>query len=1237
MIIWEYQQQIRTSPTDLHDNGPISGTMYYETLAGRPAERAYNWILEQMAAHRSIPSFAGNNADSAPVHTLEYNPDTGRYSLTLTDENNTLVGLKIGSQNGIIVSRDGNRYTFSTDQMIASPVTIDTQKDIVLYGTNLLIWGRPGYQTMMTGVADPLHFYLRFQTETFGTCKIVKTAEDGVVEGIRFQITGNGIDQTVTTGADGTVEIPDLMPGNYKVTELSPEKYEPQETREVTVVSGSTTTVTFNNVLKRGGLEVTKTSEDGLIEGVTFHLYGTSLSGLPVDEYAVTDASGVARFENVLVSGDTPYTLEEVDTAIRYVVPASQTAPIEWNEVTERSFANVLKKFRVTVTKTDAENGASQGDAFLAGAVYGIYRGEELVDTYTTDGNGQFTTEYYICGSDWSIREISPSEGYLLDTTVYHVGAEPETYTIELNSTANDVVEQVIKGSIALIKHTDDGETGIETPEAGAEFQVYLQAAGSFDEAKESERDTLVCDDNGFAQSKNLPYGVYVVHQTKGWEGRELMKDFTVYIAQDGQIYRYLINNANFESYIKVVKKDAETGITIPYEGAGFQIYDPSGELVTMAFTYPEVTVVDTFYTTAEGELITPETLAYGTGYSLVEVQAPYGYVVNREPIYFDVVPENAEEESGITLIEVIRENVAQKGIITVEKSGEVFASVTEAGGVYQPVYAVQGLAGAVYEITAAEDIITPDGTVRASQGEVVDTVTTGDDGTAKSRELYLGKYEVREITAPEGMVINNEIHSVELAYAGQEVAVTETSASFYNERQKVEINLQKTMETDEKYGIGNNREILSVSFGLYAAEELTAADGTAIPADGLIEVIPIDVNGQGKAATDLPLGSYYLQEIHTNAAYLLGDQRYPVTFAYGGQETALVSITANEGEPIENHLIYGSVSGTKRNEDGDALGGALIGIFRTGTEEFTAETAIQTVTSADDGNFSFEKVPYGTWLIREIESPAGFVLSEEIIPVAIGSAGEIVEIEIVNDFITGCIELTKVDRDYPENRLTGAAFEVYADLDGDGSLTETDSLLGTMTEYDKGVYRMENLRYGSYLVKETKAPEGFYLDTGVYAVSITEDGQAVLVENEAGKGFLNAMQHGSLQIKKTSEDGTLAGFRFQVTGTDILGNPFSAQYATDENGEIWITNLRIGSYTISELSGEENQRYVLPENQTVTIAANTISTVTFYNELRDVPDTGDRSTGAIYVAAMAVFLAGAAACFVQSKRRKQK
>ena len=730
-----------------------------------------------------------------------------------------------------------------------------------------------------------------------------------------------------------------------------------------------------------------------------------------------------------------------------------------------------------------------------------------------------------------------------------------------------------------------------------------------------------------------MPYGIYTVKQTSGWEGRELMKPFDVFINQDGQTYRYLINNANFESYIKIVKKDAETGKTIPYAGAGFQIYDPSGSLVSMTFTYPEVTTIDTFYTTADGDLITPQTLEYGKGYSLVEVQAPYGYVLNSEPVYFDVMQENSEEESGITVIEVVRSNMAQKGTITVTKSGEMFSTVAGDKGLYQPIFSVGNLEGAVYEIRAAEDIYTLDGTLRASKGEVVDTVTTGKDGTAKSKELYLGKYEVKEVTAPFGMVLNEEIHAVELVYAGQEIAVTETATGFVNERQRVEIDLVKALEIDKDYGVGENGELADVTFGLYAAEELTAADGKTIPADGLIEVIFLNENGHGKAISDLPIGNYYVQEIKTNAAYLTSDTKYPVNFEYAGQETATVHITANEDNAIENKLIYGSVSGKKSDEDGKALGGAVIGIFKVGTTEFTKENAIKTTTSADDGSFSFAKVPYGTWVIREIESPKGFVLSEEEIPVTIGKVDEVVEIELVNFYITGKIELTKVDEDYPENKLTGAVFEVYADKNGDGKLDKDDELLGTMGEVEKGVYQMGDLRYGKYLVREKTAPEGFVLDEGVYGVSIEENGKTYAVENKAGVGFINTAQKGSLKIVKTSSNGKLEGFSFRVTGTD-----YDQTFKTDKNGEIFIDGLRIGEYTVSEVSDNASAGYILPADKQATVKVGATTIVQMHNELRDTPKTGDDFNPALWVSLAAVSLISAGVLGVVGfKGRKKK
>ncbi|MBS6768807.1 MAG: Cys-Gln thioester bond-forming surface protein [[Eubacterium] rectale] len=1196
----------------------------------------YNSMAASVQNHSKLPSFFAKSTGKAQNIELEW--DGEKYTATLTDQNNVLSDYSFSaSDSGIHFSVNGNKLTITAEKAPSDTVTITAEKTAqrrgIITWTDGVYGPDGGIQDTVTyaqTVNDPVKGYLNIKV-SYGSAKIVKTSEDGKVEGITFTVTGNGVNQTVQTGPNGEIQIDNLTPGVYTVTEQSYDKYEPQEVRRVTVVSGQVAMVNFNNVLKRGDLTVTKTSEDGLNEGVTFRLSGTSLSGLAVDEYAVTDSSGVARFDDVLIG--TGYVLEEVDTAIRYVVPENQTAAVEWNTVTNKSFHNVLKKWNLTVTKSDNETGTPQGDASLAGATYGIYKGEQLIDTYTTDENGQFVTKYYVCGDDWSLREIEPSEGYLLDESVHHIGAEAKNYTVEYNAIASDVGEQIIKGRIALIKHTDDGDTGLETPEAGAEFEVFLKAAGSYDAAKDTERDYLTCDENGFAETKDLPYGIYTVHQVKGWDGRELLPDFDVYIAKNGEVYRYLTNNANFESYIKIIKVDAETGKIIPYAGAGFQLYRPDGTLITQSFTYPEPVTIDTFYTNDEGWLITPEKLEYGTGYSLVEVYAPYGYVVNSEPVYFDVVQDASTDEGGIAVIEVIMENVAQKGIIKISKTGEVFSSVTESEGVYQPVYSVQGLAGAVYEITAAEDIYTLDGTLRYAAGEVVDTITTDNTGLAESKPLYLGKYEIREITAPYGMVLNGETHTAELTYAGQEIEITETAASFYNERQKAAVTLDKILEQNEQFGIGANGEITAVTFGLFAAEDVTAADGSVIPADGLLEILSVDESGHAVCKTDLPFGSFYFKELSTDEHYILSDEKYPFEFSYMGQDTAIVEIKANDGAAISNDLIYGEIHGLKKDENGNALGGAVIGLFKPNCTEFITENAIMTAISAEDGSFSFANVPYGNWVVREIEAPTGFVLSEESFAVTIDKDGTIIEVEIENTLIRGNVQLIKTDKDYPENKLTGAKFAVYRDSNGDKAFDENDEKIGELSEVSTGVYEMHDLTYGGYFVKEQQAPEGFYLDENAYYFEITEHGKTVTVENEAGKGFVNTPQVGSLKIVKTSSDGKVEGFSFRVTGS----NGYSEVFVTDENGEIFIENLRIGDYTVSEVSDGASAAYVLPADKTASVFEGAVTTVEMHNELRDTPKTGDDRNPAIWLSLLGISAAGAAVLGVIGFKKKYK
>lgn len=688
--------------------------------------------------------------------------------------------------------------------------------------------------------------------------------------------------------------------------------------------------------------------------------------------------------------------------------------------MTKRNFENILKKFRVEVVKTDHVTGYAQGDASLAGAVYGLYQGDELIASYTTDANGSFISDYFICDSNWTLREISPSPGYLLDETIYPIPAEPGNFTVELNQIPMDVTEQVIMGRIRLIKHIDseledpestpaareqeagmvmlaavsvddqpeedvDGadvqteetvngndaqtetentepevsdeeaqepeESGteesavpetepetnpyepdpvpmdeieasghegiIEQPEKGAKFQIYLASAGSFESAREAERDELITDADGFAISKDLPYGRYVVHQTEGMEGQAFIPDFTVFIRSDEQTYSYILNNLTQSSFIRVEKHDAETGKIIPAAGVGFQVRDLStGEIISQIVYYPTPVTIDTFFTNDEGWLMLPCELSYGQ-YELIEQETCFGYVLDSEPVPFTV-----DGTQDVVVVE--KHNMPQKGIIHITKTGEVFATVAEMDGVdkdgaeimYQPVYEIRGLEGATYEIRAAEDIY---------------------------------------------------------------------------------------------------------------------------------------------------------------------------TFSYGSQEDAVITVKANDGEAIVNELIYGSVSGRKIDENGDALGGAKIGLFAPSVTEFTEENAIVVTTSA---------------------------------------------------------------------------------------------------------------------------------------------------ENEAGKGFYNQAFRGNLRIVKTSSDGKVEGFSFR-----IVGDNYDKTFQTDANGEIFIENLRVGKYTVTEVEDSVSAGYKRPDPVTVELVKDETLTVNVHNDkvTVDVPKTGDNFNPWIWVGLIAASTVGLGASIFWAKKRKKK
>lgn len=541
----------------------------------------YDSIEASVKKHTVVPSFMDRSEEAA--QTVELSWDGGRYTATLTDTNGVLGEYAFSSaQSDMTFAVDGNDLTISAETASADGVTITAVRNNTRQG--VLVWSDGHYGpdgtmqdvvTFRDTVSDPMYAYLHLKVG-YGSVKIIKTSEDGEVSGISFTVSGNGTEQTVTTNADGEMQLDDLRPGVYTVTEQSNDRYEPQEVRQVTVLSGQIATVTFHNTLKRGSLEVVKTSEDHLIEGVKFHLTGASLSGLPVDEYAVTDSTGKAVFSDVLIG--TGYVLSEVDTDVRYVIPEDQTAAVEWSKVTHKSIHNVLKKWNATVTKSDSATGTPQGDAKLSGAVYGVYKGGQLVDTYVTDGNGQFTTVYYACGDDWTIREITPSEGYLLDSTVYPVGAEPQRYTAEYNPIALDVTEQVIRGGVALTKVDKDyPENKLE----GAVFEVYRDSNRNQElDAEDELLGTMEELGGGEYALTGLCYGGYFVKEAKAPEGFYLDENAYYFsITTDGETVtveneagKGFLNAAQVGS-LRIVKTSSDGKL----EGFSFRVTGANG------------------------------------------------------------------------------------------------------------------------------------------------------------------------------------------------------------------------------------------------------------------------------------------------------------------------------------------------------------------------------------------------------------------------------------------------------------------------------------------------------------------------------------------------------------------------------------------------------------------------------------------------------------------------------------
>lgn len=649
-----------------------------------------------------------------------------------------------------------------------------------------------------------------------------------------------------------------------------------------------------------------------------------------------------------------------------------------------------------------------------------------------------------------------------------------------------------------------------------------------------------------------------------------------------------------------------------------------------MTFAYPTPTTIDTFYTNSEGYLITPEVLPYGE-YSLVEVQAPVGYVLDSTPVSFTVSADNAEEENALTVIKVRKENTAQKGKISVRKTGDIFTSVATASSAYTnengemivnpttytPVFADGDLSDAVFQVIAVEDIVTLDGTTRAYAGDVVSEITTDENGYAETEPLYLGKYEVRETKAPYGYVLNNKPKDVELTYAGQEFEVRDTvNTAFENEYQSVRISLSKVMESDELFGIYGKDYYTSVRFGLFTAEDITAADGTVIPADGMISEVSLDENMTAKFDVQIPFGRYYVQEIATDEHYVLSGEKYLVNFEYMGQDIQTVDIDCGQ---FVNLLKRGRIEGHKVDDKSEPLENAVFGLFTADCVKFSRDTAIMTAASDENGCFEFTDVPFGQYIVREIESPSGYILSDKEYAVSISEDGEVIEITTENKPIT--VEISK--RDVYGNELVGAEM-VLENADGE----KVDKWTSDGTNHI-----VSKLGAGEYVLKEIAAPDGYIIATDIkFNVDVYGNVTVENVDSTAvsDNGYpLIVMVDDTTKVRISKRDITtgeeLPGATLQIIDED--GNVVEEWVSTDEAHFIEGKLIAGKEYTLRETIAPDG--YEIANEIKFTVNADgSVTEVVMYDELTPkttTPYTGDNHSDfaafALMGASLIIFL----------------
>lgn len=1191
----------------------------------------------------------GIYADEACTKLIKKMPATnakGESEVKITKTQDTVYLREISGPSGYVLDTKAYGVKLVVGQTASKNLTDKEQKGA------LTIYKEGEVLTGATVTEDGVTFAYEKRKLKGAVYSVYAGADIKAADGTLIYKKGALVKDNLVTGDDGSVTLKDLYLGTYTVTETkAPDNYVCKgESKTVELVyAGQTVEVqtvsaTFLNERQKAAVRVEKQDEEtkNPLSGGIYGLYAAE--DIKVDgktvvpkgtliEKATTGADGKASYKAELPINYS-YSIREIQAPELYLRNSEDTYTFTFkftNDKEEKvNFSHTFTNKRVNATidlvKEDSETGNSaQGDAVFEGAIYGLYAREDInhpdgrsgvlykkdeqVATLTTDKEGKASVSNLYLGK-YYLKEITPPVGYLLDEEEHDVNCNYEGDQVETVKRNTVSKEDVIKQPFQLIKAADNDKTDADLLK-GAGFSAYLISSltvkddGSYDFTNatpivltEDGKTEMFTDERGYACSIPIPYGRYIVRETTTPHNFMPVDDFIVTVTENSstpQVWRVLLDD-EFKAKLKIVKQDDETKQPVLLANTEFKVYDlDAKKYVEQVTTYPNTVVHKSYFTDENGYLILPESLKCGN-YRIEEVRAPDGYTQNTQYVEIKVDKNTAyqmDSVSGDAIITVTYENHPVKGKLVIHKSGETLKSFKK-----DFVYEEASLEGAEFEIYAAEDIFTPDHQVDEqgnrhviyAKDTLVKTVTTNKNGEAVIKDLPLGKYRVKETKAPAGFVLNPDSQEVAFIYKDQNTPEIEEKLEFSNERQKVELSVEKR---DAETG----KALKGATFGLYNKEAISSGDKVIVKADTLLQEITSNEKGKAAFTLDLPLGRYYVKELQAPAGYVSSDEILEFDATYQGQDVKTIKLkSVKKNQPTTVEVTKADIT------TGTELDGASMSVLDKDGN------VIDSWTSVKDSPHVIKRLQVGkTYILREELAPYGYlratdveftisdtaevqkVKMEDEVPVArllVNKKGEFLDSVSLLDNAKGMIEHLF---NYVTGNLTDVTFNVYAAeairaADGvSADYYAADELVGSITTNGNGIAQMDNLPLGRYYIVEKETAHGYVLDNEPRYVDLTyRDQDTPLVTYSAD--WQNARQRVQVEVLKKEKDSdkVLSGAIFGLyAADDIVSSKGKVLLAkdtlielktTDEDGKIqFVADLPIDSrYYIKELAAPD-------------------------------------------------------------------